>query len=57
MVGSMQTAATLALEQHDVIRLTIEDRQKFVDVLLNPPAPNAALKRAAIRYRKMRERP
>ena len=35
-----------AIEENSVIRLSIEGQNAFAEALLNPPAPNAALRRA-----------
>ena len=53
---SLQNAAQKAVEEHNVIRLTIEEQRRFVEALLNPPPPNAALKTAAERYKRMTQR-
>lgn len=37
--------AKKTVEEHDIIRLTREESERFVDLLLNPPAPNAKLKK------------
>ena len=50
MVDSMQQAAVKILEEHELIRLTIEEQRIFVETLLNPPAPNEALWSATERY-------
>ena len=49
-VSSMQRAATRVLQEHAMILLSQKDQQAFVDVLMNPPQPNAALRQAAKRY-------
>jgi len=56
MIDSLQKAAVSAVEEHDLIKLTPEDKRIFVDALMNPPAPNAAARRAVARYRRMQER-
>ncbi len=38
------------IEQDQTLNLSMEDSTAFVDAVLNPPPPNAALKSAAIRY-------
>lgn len=38
--------------EESVTPLSDRDRDRFLEVLMNPPAPNAALRRAARRYRK-----
>ena len=52
MVDSMQEAAARTLEQYESIHLTLSERRIFVDTLLNPPAPNQALRLATERYNK-----
>lgn len=42
-------ANQIILENKEVLK-TLEDKQLFVDALLNPPAPNAALKKAQQQY-------
>jgi uncharacterized protein (DUF1778 family) len=39
------------LAEHESIRLSREEQLAFVQALLNPPQPNARLKRAAKAYR------
>lgn len=39
-------AATKAIEENSVIQLSIEGQNAFAEALLNPPEPNAALRRA-----------
>jgi uncharacterized protein (DUF1778 family) len=56
MIDSLQTASVLTIEEHDVLKLNLEEKRTFIDVLMNPPAPNEALKRAAARYSRMRNR-
>jgi uncharacterized protein (DUF1778 family) len=56
IVESLQQAAVRTVEEHSVLKLDLEDREKFVDALTNPPAPNKALQTAAKRYRRMTER-
>lgn len=46
VVAAAQEIAQRTIEQNNVIRLSVEDQQRFVDMLLNPPEPAAALKRA-----------
>jgi uncharacterized protein (DUF1778 family) len=50
VIASVQTAACKVIEQHQTLKLSIEDSTAFVDAVLNPPPPNAALKSAATRY-------
>lgn len=51
LLASAQTAATEAISRHQVLKLTPEDQRAFVDALLNPPAPNKALRAAVAQYR------
>jgi len=45
VVAAAQEAARRAIEETSIIRLSAEDQRRFVDALLNPPAPTAALLR------------
>ena len=51
LLASAQTAATEAISRHQVLHLSPEDQRVFVDALLNPPAPNKALRAAVAQYR------
>ena len=51
VVASAQDAARLVIAEHESIRLSREEQLGFVQALLNPPEPNARLKRAAKAYR------
>lgn len=53
VVAAVRDAAQRAVEQAEVVRLTLEDQQCFAQALLSPPKPNAALKRAVARKRKL----
>jgi uncharacterized protein (DUF1778 family) len=46
IITAAEAAARKAIEETCVIRLSIEDQQRFVDLLLNPPPPNSALQRS-----------
>jgi uncharacterized protein (DUF1778 family) len=52
-IATLQEAAVRTMEEHNLLRLAIQDQQVFVDALMNPPAPNDALVRAAKRYSRM----
>ena len=54
VVASLRQAALQVLEQHELIRLTEQDARLFARTLLKPPAPNARLRAAARRYRRVR---
>lgn len=53
LVVSAQEAAYRAIEAAQIIRLSIEEQKRFTDVLLKPPAPSPALKRAARAHKKL----
>jgi uncharacterized protein (DUF1778 family) len=46
VVAAAQEAANRAIEEAHVIRLSVEDQRRFVDLLLDPPPPAPALERA-----------
>ena len=47
VVAAAQEIAQRTIEDTSVIRLSIEDQRRFVDLLINPPEPNQALQSAA----------
>ena len=51
VVSAAHAAAQRAIEEEGIIRLSAEDQQRFAEALLDPPAPNEALRRAARLYR------
>ena len=53
VVSAVQDAAQRAIEQAEVVRLTLEDQQCFAEALMSPPKPTPALKRAFARQRKL----
>lgn len=52
VVSAVQDAAQRAIEEAEVIRLSLADQQRFAETLLSPPSPSPALKRAAARHDK-----
>ena len=46
VVAAAEGAAQKAIEQAQIIRLSLDDQQRFADMLLAPPAPAPALVRA-----------
>ena len=50
VVSAADEAACRALEETEIIRLSIEGQRQIAAAILNPPAPTAALKKAAKRY-------
>jgi uncharacterized protein (DUF1778 family) len=53
VVVSVQAEAYRVIEKHQKLKLNLEDSQAFVDALLNPPSPNEALKKAALRHKQL----
>ncbi|MDD5389020.1 MAG: DUF1778 domain-containing protein [Gallionellaceae bacterium] len=53
VVSAVQDAAKQAIEQAEVIRLSLADQECFAQALLSPPQPAAALERAFARRRKL----
>lgn len=51
---SLRVAAQRVVEDATVTRLSAEDQAAFVNMLMNPPEPNAALKRGFARLKAMR---
>ena len=53
VVAAAQDAARRAIEETQIIRLSVDDQRRFADSILNPPRPNDALRRAATAYREL----
>ena len=53
VVAAVQDAAQRAIEQSDVVRLSLRDQECFAQALLSPPQPLPALERAFTRSRKL----
>lgn len=53
VVTAAQEAARRTIAEVEVIRLSREAQQEFVELLLNPPPPTDALKRAFARHRRL----
>lgn len=53
VVQHAQEAARSVIEKYNFIALSARDSKSFVEALLNPPAPNERLKRAAARHKKL----
>jgi len=51
MVSALREAAEAAIRERQTMRLAPADARTFVEALINPPEPTAALRRAAQRYR------
>jgi len=50
---TLQAAAYRVIEQHQTLKLSIEESEVFVEAMLNPSEPNEALKSAALRHKKI----
>lgn len=46
VVAAAREAAQRTIEETHLIRLSVEDQRRFVQLLLDPPAPAPALERA-----------
>ena len=53
VVAAADEAACRAIQETEIIRLSIEGQRQIAAAILNPPAPTPALKRAAKRYREL----
>lgn len=53
ILNAVQPAATEAIREFEVLELRNEDRQVFIEALLNPPEPSEALKAAVARHKRM----
>lgn len=53
VIGAAQEAARKIIAEANVVRLSLGDQQRFAAALIDPPKPNAALKRAFARRRKL----
>ena len=53
VMASAQAAALATIQRHEVILLTARDSEAFAAALLRPPAPNAQLREAARRHRRL----
>ncbi|WP_104992629.1 DUF1778 domain-containing protein [Deinococcus sp. NW-56] len=51
VIQAAYSRALETLEAHRTLRLSTADQQLFMDTLMNPPAPNDALRQAAARSR------
>jgi uncharacterized protein (DUF1778 family) len=53
VVAAAEEAARRTIEETTLIRLSLEDQTGFVELLLNPPVPTAAMKRAKAAHAKL----
>ena len=57
VVAAAQEAAWRTIEETNLIRLSLDDQSRFVELLLNPPAPPPAMKRAKAAHTKLIQAP
>jgi len=55
VIASVQAAAFRVIEQHQTLKLSVEDAEAFVEAILNPPQPSEALTAATLRYKQVIE--
>jgi uncharacterized protein (DUF1778 family) len=55
VVSTVASAAEAIVHEHEIIRLNRAQSVAFVEALLSPPAPNAALRKAARRHDRLVE--
>jgi uncharacterized protein (DUF1778 family) len=53
VVAAAQDAAQRTIEETHIIRLSVEDQRRFVDLLLNPPPLSPALERARDAHKRL----
>ena len=53
VTAAVQDAAQRAIEQAEIIRLSLADQECFARALLSPPQPAPALERAFVRRNKL----
>jgi uncharacterized protein (DUF1778 family) len=56
ILSSAQEVAARTVREHDVLTLSGQDRDLFVNRLLQPPAPSRRLRQAANRYKRVLSR-
>jgi uncharacterized protein (DUF1778 family) len=53
VVAAADEAACRAIEQTQIIRLSLEGQRQIAEAILNPPAPNQAWRKAVKRRREL----
>jgi uncharacterized protein (DUF1778 family) len=53
VVAAARDAAARELEEQNIIRLSVLEQREFVALLLDPPKPNKALRRASAAHREL----
>ena len=56
ILSSAQEVAARTVREHDVLSLSGQDRDLFVNVLLQPPEPSQRIRQAANRYKRASSR-
>jgi uncharacterized protein (DUF1778 family) len=57
VVAAAQEAAARAIEETQIVRLSVEDQRAFAQAVLEPPPPTPALLRAARAYERLVKAP
>jgi uncharacterized protein (DUF1778 family) len=50
VVAAAQDAAARAIEESQILRLSVEDQRAFAEAMISPPEPGPALRRAFRRH-------
>jgi uncharacterized protein (DUF1778 family) len=53
VVAAADEAACRAIEQIEIIRLSLEDQRQIAEAILDPPEPTPSLRKAFRHYRKL----
>lgn len=53
VVAAAQEAANRAIEEAQIIRLSVEDQRAIAEAILNPPPLTPAMERAVARHREL----
>ena len=53
VIASVQVAACKVIEQHQTLKLNVEDAEAFVEAILNPSQPSDALIKATLRHKQV----
>ena len=53
VVSAAHDAACRAIEEAEIVHLSVEDQRRIAHAILRPPAPSPALRRAAKRRKKL----
>jgi len=53
VVTAARDAAVRAIEEAEIVRLSVEDQRLIAEAILRPPTPTASLRRAFERRRKL----